>query len=229
MHTKNPKQHFHPTRGGMGVEGLGEWKLDKQALYNFLGIFPSECRLIFDLFLNFYEFVLCSWIWVNTETTQSGMRMRKLNPGDSLKGSNRSNTTLNHKYFPCQQLISLWFICKCEICFLCLYFYLLYIRTTNPTAAQKWLRMSLSTLHPSPCFCTPLSFNSLPPSLFVWRCERVFFYFYSTTHPFSPTVWVILLNFVQYFHLASFAFSLFFLFALSIRFSTIFFLEQNTQ
>jgi len=31
--------------------GLGVRKLDKQALYNFLAIFPSACRLIFVYFV----------------------------------------------------------------------------------------------------------------------------------------------------------------------------------
>lgn len=120
MHTKNaelPSEkggHDRRVRGAGGVEA-GCWT---NKLYT---IFLA--RLIFDLFLNFYEFVLCSWLWANKMLTCWGSSAaRGVEQGAEYvlchpSGGRGFDYTLNHKYFPCQQLISLWFICKCEFAF----------------------------------------------------------------------------------------------------------------
>lgn len=236
MHTKNSK---HPARGGKGTkrerERWGEKGSWTNKLYTIFLPFSFQPDAWFSICFLIFTNLFCALGFEQTQRRhRRRVRMRKLNPGDSLKGSNRSNTTLNHKYFPCQQLISLWFICECEFAFY-VYIFIYFIFAPRIQQQQQQLKQSTngwgcpwahSTLTP-PSVCTPLSSSSLSFWAEVWTC------FLLLNHPasfsfFCPHSWVILLNFVQYFHLASFRllasrFSFFPLFSLSVRFSTIFF------
>lgn len=132
-------------------------------------------RLIFDLFLNFYEFVLCSWLWANKMLTWWGKGSARgvvqgagcvlCHPRDSLRGR---LYTLNHKYFPCQQLISLWFICKCEFAF---YVFIFIYFIFAPRI--QWVSLNSSSTLALP---SPLYVLLWLPSPSARRCERVFFY-----------------------------------------------------
>lgn len=111
MHAKKFKQHFYPKSAR--VKG----RTNKQHWVAPASLLPAPC-LIFDLFLNFYEFVLCSWV------LGKHRRQRASDVGEADGGGGGGavrarvpQATLIHKYFPCQQLICFWFICKCEFAF----------------------------------------------------------------------------------------------------------------
>lgn len=199
MHTKNAE--LPSEKGGeYGVQGCrgGCWT---NKLYT---IFLA--RLIFDLFLNFYEFVLCSWLWANKMLTCWGSwaAARGVEQGAEYvlchpSGGRGLDYTLNHKYFPCQQLISLWFICKCEFAF---YVFIFIYFIFAPRI--QWVSLSSSSAL-SPLFGFLLPARGGVNVFFLLLKHPLLLPLFAHTQSGNSSA-----IFLQYFHLASFlGFSLF--------------------
>lgn len=90
-------------------------------------------------------------------------------PGDSLREGRGGAYTLNHKYFPCQQLISLWFICKCEFAF---YVFIFIYFIFAPRI--QWVSLSSSSTLPCPalpaCIYIYIFLASFSQRAEVWTC-----------------------------------------------------------
>lgn len=159
-------------RGAGGVGG-GCWT---NKLYT---IFLA--RLIFDLFLNFYEFVLCSWLWANKMLTcwgswaaargvEQGAEYVLCHPRDSLRGGGGSTSHWTINTSP----VSNWFpsdlFANANLLFMFLFLFTLY--SHHEFNGCPWAAVAPSLL----------SLASFSQRAEVWTC----FFFYSSTPYYSP-------------------------------------------